>query len=109
VNILSFSTACRCSDFRSLQCVKAAVDGDVSASCPEVGEDINHQCSPTTIDTDMVRGRDKVKATPSDVAVAIVRGIEAGQEDIYPLAAADAFKAWQANQKAVEAKFAEIC
>lgn len=57
----------------------------------------------------MVKGLEKTKALPSDVATAIIQGIEEGDEDSYPLGAADTFKAWQADQKTVEAKFAEIC
>lgn len=63
---------------------------------------------PTTIDTQMVSALDKVKDTPEDVAADIVRGILAGEEDIYPMAAKAMFDAWRADQKAVERKFATI-
>lgn len=63
---------------------------------------------PTTIDTQMVSALDKVKDTPADVAADIVRGIMAGEEDIYPMAAKEMFAEWRADQKAVERKFATI-
>ena len=36
------------------------------------------------VDTDMVRGMELPKAAPREVAAAILEGVEAGQEDIYP-------------------------
>jgi len=63
---------------------------------------------PTTIDTQMVSSLDKTKDTPADVATDIVRGIMAGEEDIYPMAAKAMFDAWRADQKAIERRFATI-
>ena len=39
---------------------------------------------PGPVDTDMTRGFELPKSSPRDVAVAILDGIEAGQEDIFP-------------------------
>jgi short-subunit dehydrogenase len=39
---------------------------------------------PGPVDTDMTRGFEMPKASPRDVAFAILDGIEAGQEDIFP-------------------------
>jgi len=39
---------------------------------------------PGPVDTDMVRDLAMPKATPGDVALAILDGVEAGQEDIFP-------------------------
>jgi NAD(P)-dependent dehydrogenase (short-subunit alcohol dehydrogenase family) len=39
---------------------------------------------PGPVDTDMTRGFEMPKSSPRDVAVAILDGIEAGQEDIFP-------------------------
>jgi NAD(P)-dependent dehydrogenase (short-subunit alcohol dehydrogenase family) len=39
---------------------------------------------PGPVDTDMTRGFEVPKSSPRDVAVAILDGIEAGQEDIFP-------------------------
>lgn len=63
---------------------------------------------PTTIDTEMVAGLNKTKDTPDDVATDIVKGIMAREEDIYPMGAINTFRAWQADQKAVERNFAKI-
>ena len=63
---------------------------------------------PTTIDTAMVAALDKAKDTPEAVAGAIIAGLAAGEEDIYPLGASDVFGAWRADQKAVERRFAGI-
>jgi NAD(P)-dependent dehydrogenase (short-subunit alcohol dehydrogenase family) len=63
---------------------------------------------PTTIATDMVAALDKPKDSPDCVAQAILAGIGRGDEDIYPMAAADMLAAWRADQKAVERRFAAI-
>ena len=55
------------------------------------------------IDTDMVRGLALPKTSPRDVAFAILDGIEAGEEDIFPDPfAADFGRQFQASPKAAE-------
>jgi NAD(P)-dependent dehydrogenase (short-subunit alcohol dehydrogenase family) len=55
------------------------------------------------IDTDMVRGLSLPKAAPRDVAQAILEGIEAGQEDIFPDPFAAEFgRQFEASPKATE-------
>ncbi|MBF9030421.1 SDR family NAD(P)-dependent oxidoreductase [Rhodobacterales bacterium HKCCE3408] len=61
---------------------------------------------PAGIDTDMLAGVDAPKDSPQDVVRDVLDGLVAGEEDIYPASAADVFKAWRADQKAVEAMFA---
>src|SRR5262249_20213278 len=39
---------------------------------------------PGAVDTDMLKGVEMPKAPPADVASEVLRGIEAGQEDIFP-------------------------
>ena len=63
---------------------------------------------PTTIETEMVEGLDKVKAKPADVARDIVLGIANGDEDIYPVGAAKFYADWRADQKAVEKYYAGL-
>ena len=55
------------------------------------------------MDTDMTRSMDMAKARPSDVARAILEGIELGEEDIFPDALSRQIAAvWQQNPKQVE-------
>jgi short-subunit dehydrogenase len=55
------------------------------------------------IDTDMTRGMEMAKARPSDVARAILEGVERGEEDIFPDAMSRQISAaWRENPKQVE-------
>ena len=55
------------------------------------------------MDTDMTRSMDMAKARPSDVARAILEGLELGEEDIFPDALSRQIAAvWQQNPKQVE-------
>lgn len=63
---------------------------------------------PTTIETEMVAGLDKIKAKPLDVARDIVLGIARGDEDIYPVGAAKFYADWRADQKAVERYYGDL-
>lgn len=64
---------------------------------------------PAGVDTDMLKGVETTKANPDDVARAIVAGINAGQEDIFPDAVSSSvYTAWKADHKAVEGHFASM-
>ena len=61
------------------------------------------------VDTDMTRGFELPKASPRDVAFAILDGIEAGQEDIFPDPfAADFGRRFGCSPKASERQIAEM-
>ena len=62
---------------------------------------------PGPVDTDMARGFDMAKASPGEVADALLDGVEAGREDIFPDAMSqELYAAWTADHKAVERQFA---
>lgn len=63
---------------------------------------------PAGIDTDMLAGVDAPKDSPDAVVRDVLAGVIADQEDVYPASAASVFEAWRADQKAVEAAFAEM-
>ena len=64
---------------------------------------------PGPVDTDMSRDAPLVKTSPSDVAFAILDGIEAGQEDIFPDAyAVDFGRQFESSPKASERQMAAI-
>jgi NAD(P)-dependent dehydrogenase (short-subunit alcohol dehydrogenase family) len=68
-----------------------------------------HGVFPGAVDTDMLAGVEMPKASPADVAVAIVSGIAAGQEDIFPdQMSAGLYDAWKKDHKAVERQFATM-
>jgi len=80
----------------------AALRGTLAADGVSV-----HGVFPGPVDTDMAAGITLPKTSPADVAKAILAGVEAGAEDIFPDAmAASVGPAWQANPKAVEHQFA---
>jgi short-subunit dehydrogenase len=68
-----------------------------------------HAVFPSTVDTDMVRGVDIAKATPTEVAAAIVAGIAEGREDIFPdPISAKLYAAWTQDHKKLERRFARM-
>jgi NAD(P)-dependent dehydrogenase (short-subunit alcohol dehydrogenase family) len=68
-----------------------------------------HAVFPGPVDTEMVRHMDLVKAAPDAVALAILEGIERGDEDIAPDAtSAQLVASWRAAPKDVERQFAAM-
>ena len=64
---------------------------------------------PGAVDTDMLKGVEMPKAAPADVASAVLQGIVAGQEDIFPDPMSQQLYAhWAADHKAVERQFATM-
>lgn len=63
---------------------------------------------PAGIDTDMLAGVDAPKDSPEAVVRDILAAVVADQEDVYPASASNVFDAWRADQKSVEAAFAEM-
>ncbi len=63
---------------------------------------------PAGIDTDMLAGVDAPKDSPEAVVRDVLAAVTAGEEDVYPASASGVFDAWRADQKAVEAAFAEM-
>jgi NAD(P)-dependent dehydrogenase (short-subunit alcohol dehydrogenase family) len=68
-----------------------------------------HSVFPGAIDTDMVADFDMDKASPADVANAIITGVNAGEEDIFPdTMAQQVYGAWRQDHKGVEKQFAAM-
>ena len=68
-----------------------------------------HGVYPGPVDTDMSKDIEMDKATPQDVANAILNGIEAGVPDIFPDAFAEGFgQQFQASPKASEEQLAAM-
>jgi NAD(P)-dependent dehydrogenase (short-subunit alcohol dehydrogenase family) len=64
---------------------------------------------PGPVDTDMARGIDLEKATPQDVADAILNGVEQGEDDIFPDPFAEQFaRQYQSSPKASEKQIASM-
>lgn len=64
---------------------------------------------PGPVDTEMLAGIPIPKAAPADVAAAVVAGIAAGAEDIYPdPAARGVYEQWKQDHKAIERQFAAL-
>ena len=63
---------------------------------------------PAGIDTDMLAGVDAPKDSPEAVVRDVLAAVVADQEDVYPASASDVFDSWRADQKSVEAAFAEM-
>ena len=68
-----------------------------------------HGVFPGAVDTDMIRAFDMPKTSPEEVAQAILDGVEAGEEDIFPDAMSRAgHQAWHDDPKALERQMASI-
>ena len=68
-----------------------------------------HAVFPGAVDTDMLAGVEMPKAAPEDVAAAIVAGVAADQEDIFPdPMSAQVYAAWKQDHKAIERQFASM-
>jgi NAD(P)-dependent dehydrogenase (short-subunit alcohol dehydrogenase family) len=64
---------------------------------------------PGAVDTDMIRAFDMPKTPPGSIAAAVLAGIEAGTEDIFPDPMSQALYAqWVADHKSVERQFAAM-
>lgn len=62
---------------------------------------------PGAVDTDMLAGVDMAKTSPADIVAAVLAGVEAEQEDIFPDPMSNQlYAAWKQDHKAVEKQFA---
>ena len=86
----------------------ASMTQAVRAQVAELGISV-HGVFPGAVDTDMIRAFEIPKTSPTDVAHAILDGVEAGEEDIFPdQMARDGHTAWRADPKALERQMASI-
>lgn len=68
-----------------------------------------HTVFPGPVDTDMAAEITFPKTSPADVARAIVEGIEAGRDDIFPdPMSSSVYEAWRTDHKAIERQFASV-
>ena len=68
-----------------------------------------HAVYPGAVDTDMIRDFPIPKTSPTEVAGAILDGIQAGQESIFPDAMArEGYKLWREDPSALERQMASI-
>lgn len=68
-----------------------------------------HAVFPGAVDTDMLAGVEMPKTAPADIAAAVVAGIIADQEDIFPDSmSAGLYAAWKTDHKSVEKQFAAM-
>lgn len=64
---------------------------------------------PGAVDTDMLASVEMAKTSPADIAAAVLAGIEAGQEDIFPdPMSTQLYAAWKQDHKTVERQFAAM-
>ncbi len=68
-----------------------------------------HGVFPGAVDTDMLAGVEMPKSAPAEVAAAVIAGIEADCEDIFPdPMSTQLYAAWKQDHKAVEKQFAAM-
>jgi NAD(P)-dependent dehydrogenase (short-subunit alcohol dehydrogenase family) len=68
-----------------------------------------HGVFPGAVDTDMIRDFQMPKTPPIDIARAVLDGVTAGEEDIFPdPMSQQVYAAWRQDPKAVERQFASM-
>jgi NAD(P)-dependent dehydrogenase (short-subunit alcohol dehydrogenase family) len=86
----------------------ASMTQAVRAQVADLGITV-HGVFPGAVDTDMIRAFEIPKTRPKDVAHAILDGVEAGEEDIFPdPMARDGHQTWRDDPKALERQMASI-
>ncbi|WP_255658418.1 SDR family oxidoreductase [Actinoplanes sp. L3-i22] len=86
----------------------ASMTQAVRAQVADLGITV-HGVFPGAVDTDMIRAFDMPKTSPEEVAAAILDGVEAGEEDIFPDALSRAGRqTWRDDPKALERQMASI-
>jgi NAD(P)-dependent dehydrogenase (short-subunit alcohol dehydrogenase family) len=86
----------------------ASMTQAVRAQVADMGITV-HGVFPGAVDTDMIRAFEIPKTSPAEVAHAILDGVEAGDEDIFPdPMARDGHQAWRDDPKALERRMASI-
>jgi NAD(P)-dependent dehydrogenase (short-subunit alcohol dehydrogenase family) len=86
----------------------ASMTQAVRAQVAELGITV-HGVFPGAVDTDMIRAFEMPKTSATEVAHAILDGVEAGDEDIFPDPMAhDGHQAWRADPKTLERQMASI-
>ena len=111
VNVLSLLSLAATPAMAGYSASKAAAHSMTQALRPALAErDIRVVgVYPGAIDTDMLAGVEMVKADPRDVAEAILDGVAAGQEDVFPDPMAVEMSAiWRTDPKAFERAFAAL-
>jgi NAD(P)-dependent dehydrogenase (short-subunit alcohol dehydrogenase family) len=86
----------------------ASMTQAVRAQVADLGITV-HGVFPGAVDTDMIRAFPIPKADPVEVADAIIDGVEAGEEDIFPdPMARDGHRAWRDDPKTLERQMAAM-
>jgi NAD(P)-dependent dehydrogenase (short-subunit alcohol dehydrogenase family) len=111
VNVLSLLSLASTPPMAGYSASKAAAHSLTQALRPvlrEKGISV-HGVYPAGIDTDMLAGIDAPKTPPREVADALLDGLEADQEDIFPDPNAQAMSAtWWSDPKAFERAFSGV-
>jgi NAD(P)-dependent dehydrogenase (short-subunit alcohol dehydrogenase family) len=111
VNVLSVVSLTSMPGLSAYSASKAAawsVTQSLRASVAEKGITV-HAVFPGPVDTDMAAAVDFDKTSPADVAVAVLAGIKADQEDIFPDPMSNqVYAAWKQDHKAIEKQFAAM-
>lgn len=111
VNVLSVVSLASMPVLAAYNASKAAawsMTQSLRASVAEKGITV-HAVFPGPVNTDMAAEIDFAKTSPADVAAAVLTGIEANQEDIFPdPMSAQVYAAWRQDHKAIEKQFAAM-
>jgi NAD(P)-dependent dehydrogenase (short-subunit alcohol dehydrogenase family) len=111
VNVLSIVSLASMPAVAAYNASKAAawsMTQSLRASVAEKGITV-HAVFPGPVDTEMAAEFDFDKTSPADVAAAVLAGIEADQEDIFPDSMSNqVYAAWKQDHKAIEKQFAAM-
>lgn len=111
VNMLSVVSLASMPALAAYNASKAAgwsMTQSLRASVAEKGITV-HAVFPGPVDTEMAAEIEFDKTSPADIAAAVLAGVEAGQEDIFPDPMSNqVYTAWKQDHKAIEKQFAAM-
>ncbi len=111
INMLTLLSLASMPGFSAYNASKAAAWSmtlSLRASLAKTNIDV-HSVFPGAVDTDMLDGIDIPKTSPVEIAQAIIDGVNAGKEDIFPdPMSKEVYAAWNVDHKNIEKQFASM-
>jgi short-subunit dehydrogenase len=108
LSVVSFASMPGLAAYNASKAAAWSMTQSLRASVAEKGIAV-HAVFPGPVDTDMAAEFDFDKTSPADVAAAVLAGIEANQEDIFPDPMSNqVYVAWRQDHKAIEKQFAAM-
>lgn len=108
LTVVAFASMPGLAAYNASKAASWSMTQSLRASVAEKGISV-HAVFPGPVDTDMAAEIEFDKTSPTDIATAVLSGIEAEQEDIFPdPMSTQVYAAWKQDHKAIEKQFATM-